>query len=170
VLRFSDPERLGRAHVLDGFECGVPSLDVWLRDHARAAAGAGSARTYVVTDAEQGRVVGYYALAVASSERDQAPERVSKGMPRHPLPVVVLARLAVDGSVQGEGIGGFLLGDAMLRTVAAAEEVGIRALLVHAQDDRARSFYLHHGFEPAPTDDLHLMILVKDIRRTVEDG
>jgi GNAT superfamily N-acetyltransferase len=167
VPRFGDPELLGPHHVLAGFHCGEASLDTWLRDRARAAAGAGSARTYVVVDAEQERVVGYHALTVASVEHARATPRARTGMPRHPIPVVLLARLAVDRSVQGSGIGSFLLRDAMTRTAAAAGRFGIRALLVHALHDEARAFYRHHGLEPSPTDDLHLMILVKDIRAAI---
>ncbi len=166
--RFSDPELLGPQHVLAGFRSGEASLDAWLRDRARSAAGAGSARTYVVVDAEQERVVGYHALTVASVEHAQVTERTRKGMPRYPIPVVLLARLAVDVSVQREGIGTFLLRDAMARTAAAAGRFGIRALLVHALHDDARAFCLRHGLEPSPTDGMHLMILVKDIRAAIE--
>jgi GNAT superfamily N-acetyltransferase len=169
VPRFGDPELLGPRHVLAGFHSGEASLDAWLRDRARGAAGAGSARTYVVVDAEQERVVGYHALTVASVEHaDATAARARKGMPRHPIPVVLLARLAVDQSVQARGIGSFLLCDAMTRTAAAAGRFGIRALLVHALHDQARAFYLRHGLEPSPTDDLHLMMLVKDIRAAIE--
>jgi GNAT superfamily N-acetyltransferase len=168
VPRFGDPELLRLEHVLAGFRSGEASLDAWLRDRARTAAGVGSARTYVVVDAEQERVVGYHALTVASVEHEHATARVRKGMPRHPIPVVLLARLAVDESVQGCGIGAFLLRDAMTRTTAAAGRFGIRALLVHALHDEARGFYLRHGLEPSPTDPLHLTILVKDIRAAIE--
>lgn len=166
--RFSDPELLAPHHVLAGFHSGEASLDVWLRDRARGAAGAGSARTYVVVDAEQQRVVGYHALTVASVEHGAATPRARKGMPHHPIPVVLLARLAVDETVQRQGIGSFLLRDAMTRTAVAAGRFGIRALLVHALHDEARAFYLRHGPEPSPTDDLHLMILVKDIRAAID--
>jgi len=122
----------------------------------------------VVVDAEQERVVGYHALTVASVEHAEATPRTRRGMPRHPIPVVLLARLAVDESVQGRGVGSFLLRDAMTRTAAAAGRFGIRALLMHALHDEARAFYLRHGLEPSPTDDLHLMILVKDVRAAIE--
>jgi GNAT superfamily N-acetyltransferase len=164
VPRFSDPEPLDGHHLLAGFDSGEPSLDGWLCDHARSAAAVGSARTYVVSDGEQKRVVGYHALTVASIEHTDATERATKGMPRHPIPVVLLARLAVDRSAQGQGLGAFLLRDAMARTVAGAAKFGIRALLVHALHEEARTFYLRHGLQPSPTDDLHLMVLVKDIR------
>lgn len=164
MRRFSDLQPLAGHHALAGFDSGEASLDGWLRDHARGAAGAGSARTYVVVDEQQERVVGYHALTVGSIEHAQATGRVAKGMPRHPIPVVVLARLAVDRSVQGHGLGAFLLQDAMARTVSGASRFGIRALLVHALHDEARAFYLRYGLRPSPTDDLHLMVLVKDIR------
>jgi len=166
--RFRDPEPLAAHHQLDRFSCGVHALDVWLCKHARTAAGAGSARTYVVVDTTQQRVVGYHALAAAELAHADATARVRKGMPRHPIPAVLLARLAVDRSVQGRGVGAFLLRDAMIRAVAASEEVGIRALLVHALDPAARAFYLHYDFQPSPTDDLHLMISVKAIRASIE--
>lgn len=166
--RFSDPERLGPAHVLDGFDCGVSSLGSWLLDHARTAAASGSARTFVLTDNELGRVVGYHALTVASVSRENAAERVTKGMPRHEIPAVLLARLAVDSAVQGRGLGAWLLRDAMLRTVAVSEEVGIRALLVHAIDDSARAFYTRFRFEPSPTDGNNLQIIIKDIKASLE--
>jgi GNAT superfamily N-acetyltransferase len=173
--RFTDPEPLGPGHVLAGFDCGVGSLNAWLERHARSAVGAGSARTYVVSDNERGRVVGYHALTVASIDHVDATERAAKGMPRHQIPAVLIARLAVDLSVTGRGIGAFLLRDAMVRAVAVSEEAGIRILLVHALDDRARGFYLHFGFEPSPTDSMNLQLLIKDIRASLnaaaaEDG
>jgi GNAT superfamily N-acetyltransferase len=166
--RFRDPEPLASRHVLEGFSSGEPSLDAWLTKYARSAAGMGSARTYVVMDAEQQRVVGYHALTVAEIRHADATARVAKGMPRYPIPAVLLARLAVDESVQGHGIGAFLLRDAMTRAAAAAENVGIRALLAHAASADARDFYLHHGLEPSPTDELHLMISIKGIRASID--
>lgn len=162
--RFLDPQPLGSEHRINGFDCGVGSLDIWLVKHARAAAGAGSARTYVVVDAEQDRVVGYHALSLASIERDDASDRVRSGMPRHPIPAMLLARLAVDRTVQGRGIGAFLLRDAMSRALSVAEQAGMRLLLVHAVNDEARAFYEHFGFEPSPTDAMNLQLLIKDIR------
>jgi GNAT superfamily N-acetyltransferase len=163
VQRFGDPEPLGDGHVLDGFDCGRSSLNVWLSRYARQAAAVGSARTYVVVDSDQARVVGYHALTAAAVETEGATPRAIKGMPRYPVPAVLLARLAVDGSVVGHGVGAWLLRDAMLRTVSAADAIGVRVMLVHALDDNARRFYLRHGLEPSPTDPLHLMILVGDI-------
>lgn len=168
MARFSDPEPLQRTHTLDGFDSGRPELDTWLVKHARASSAARSARTYVITDAEQQRVVGYHALAAGSIEREAGTVRAARGMPRHPIPVVLLARLAVDRTVAGNGLGSWLLRDAMIRAVAAAGTIGIRAVLVHAIDDHARAFYLHHGLEPSPTDPRHLMILIKDIQAAID--
>lgn len=165
--RFADPELLGPDHSLEAFDCGVGSLSSWLREHARAAAGAGSARTYVLGDTEQGRVVGFHALCAASVSRQEATERALRGMPRHPIPAVLLARLAVDRSVQGRGLGAFLLRDAMARSLAASAQLGVRVMLVHALDEGARDFYLHHGFEPSSTDPMNLQLMVKDVRASL---
>lgn len=143
-------------------------MDVWLTRRARQAAAAGSARTYVVVDREQKRVVGYHALAAAGVEREAATARVIKGMPHYPVPVVLLARLAVDVSVARRGLGAWLLRDAMTRTLAAARTIGVRAMVVHAIDEDARAFYMRHGLQPSPTDPLHLMILIKDIAAALE--
>jgi GNAT superfamily N-acetyltransferase len=168
VPRFGDPEPLRGDHVVDGFDCGRASLNLWLVRHARQAAAAGSARTYVIVDAEQARVVGYHALTAAGLERETATARIIKGMPRYPIPVVLLARLAVDLSVSGGGLGAWLLRDAMTRTLAAAETIGVRAMLVHAIDQDAAGFYLRHGLEASPTDRRHLMILIKDIAASLK--
>jgi GNAT superfamily N-acetyltransferase len=168
VGRLGGPRPLERTDPRGDFRCGVASLDGWLAEHAAAADAVGSARTYVVIDEEEERVVGYYALTVASLERDVATGRASRGMPGHPIPSMLLARLAVDGSFQGEGVGAMLLADAMQRTLLVAEETGIRLLLVHAIDAVAKSFYLHFGFEASPSDPLNLQLLIKDIRATLE--
>jgi GNAT superfamily N-acetyltransferase len=170
VARFSDPEPLGPDHVLEGFDCGRASLNIWLIRYARQAAAVGSARTYAVGDSEQGRVVGYYALTAAGIEREAATARTIRGMPQYPIPVVLLARLAVDVSVAKRGLGAWLLRDAVMRTLAASNTIGVRAMLVHAIDEEARAFYLHHGFEPSPTDPLHLMILIKDIAKAIQQS
>ena len=159
---------LQREDRREGFSCGVTSLDSWLIDYAPTADAAGSARTYVLVDEEQERIVGYYALTVASLERDEATGRASRGMPRHPIPAMLLARLAVDESVQGEGVGAMLLADVMQRTLLVAEETGIRLLVVHAVDEEAKGFYLHYGFEASPSDPMNLQLLIKDIRATIE--
>jgi GNAT superfamily N-acetyltransferase len=167
--RFSDPERLSAEHAVSGFDCGVGSLNIWLERHARTASAAGSAQTFVVTDGSQGgRVVGYYALAVASITHEEATKRATRGMPRHEIPAVLLARLAVDESVQRQGIGAFLLRDAMMRAITVSEEAGVRLMLVHAVNDEARRFYERFGFEPSPTDDMNLQMIIKDIRASLD--
>lgn len=168
--RFGDPELLGPDHSLEAFDSGVGSLNTWLREHARGAVTAGSARTYVLEDAEQGRVVGYHALCAASVSQREASARVRRGMPRHSIPAVLLARLAVDRSVQGRGLGAFLLRDAMVRSLAVAAQVGVRVMLVHALDEDARGFYLRHGFEPSRTDPMNLQLIVKDMQASLRQG
>jgi GNAT superfamily N-acetyltransferase len=167
VPRFADPERLSSDHVLSGFDCGVGSLNVWLERHARTASGVGSAKTYVITDQEQDRVVGYHALTLATVEHADASSRAKKGMPKYPIPAMLLARLAVDESVKGRGLGAFLLRDAMVRTVAVSQEAGLRLLLAHALNEQARTFYVKFGFEPSPTDPMNLQIIVKDIEASL---
>lgn len=167
--RFSDPERLSAEHALSGFDCGVGSLNIWLERHARSASAAGSAQTFVVTDETQGgRVIGYYALAVASITHADATDRAARGMPRHDIPSLLLARLAVDKSIRGKGIGAFLLRDAMTRAIAVSEEAGVRLLLVHAVNEEARGFYEHFGFERSPTDEKNLQMITKDIRASLD--
>ena len=153
-------------HHVEPFDCGVPALDNWLRRHALQSQRADAARTFVLCDAE--RVVGYYALSVGSVDFSHAPERISKGLARHPVPVMVLARLAVDRVYQRHGIGRGLVRDAILRTLQAAEFAGIRAILVHAKNDQLTGFYQRIDFEPSPLDPLVLMLLLKDARRTIE--
>lgn len=165
MSHFGGPEPLTREHDRNGFDCGEPALNDWLARFALVNQAAGASRTFVALEA--GRVVGYYALAAAAVERRNATGRTSRGMP-DPVPAVLLARLAVDLKVQGSGLGRHLLRDAMLRTVTAADAVGIRVLLVHAKHEQARRFYERFGFEASPTDPLHLMLLLKDIRQSLE--
>lgn len=146
----------------------APSTSGWRSTPAGQS--AGSARTYVVIDSEQERVVGYHALSVASIEHSEATDRARKGMPRNPIPAMLLARLAVDKTVQGRGIGALLLSDAMSRAVSVAEQAGIRLLLVHAVDDEARSFYEHFEFEVSPSDPMNLQLLIKDIRVALDEA
>jgi GNAT superfamily N-acetyltransferase len=169
VARFAGPEPLAGGHPINGFDSGEGSLNVWLARHARAASGAGSAKTYVITDSEQeGRVVGYHALTAASVENREATKRAAKGMGQRRIPAVLLSRLAVDLSVQGRGIGALLLRDAMLRAVSVSEELGVRLFLAHALNKSARAFYMKFGFEKSPTDAMNLQIIIKDIKATIE--
>ena len=160
---FSAVQKLDASHDVDAFDCGKEPLDRFLQRHALVNQKAGSAQTYVVCRGEQ-RVAGYYSLAVGAVEHADAPGRVSKGLARHPIPVMLLARLAIDRAEQGKGLGKALLKDALLRTAQAAEIAGIRALLVHAKDDEARAWYEQFDFEPSPSDPYHLFLLMKDLR------
>jgi len=158
-------ERLSPAHRIEGFDCGRDELNRYLLRYAAQNQQAGAAQTYVGLVGE--KVVGYHTLAVGHVTREEAPERLTKGLARHPLPIMLLARLAVDIRWQGQGIGKALLRDAMQRTLQAAEIAGIRALAVHAKDEAAVAFYQKFDFIPSPTDPLHLFVLLKDVRRII---
>ena len=155
-------EKLAPDHDVSAFDCGHPELDDWLKRHALATARSDAAQTYVALDGN--RVVGYYALAAGGVDREDAPGRVAKGMPRHPIPVLILARLAVALSVQGRGTGALLLRDALIRAESGSEIIGARAVLVHAKDESARGFYERHDFEPSPVHPLQMFLLMKDLR------
>jgi GNAT superfamily N-acetyltransferase len=165
VTGFGAIEKLRKDHEVDGFDCGKEALNRFLRQHAWANQQSSASQTYVV--AENKRVRGYYSLAAGSVSHDAASRRVAAGQARHPISVVLLARLAVDKSLAKKGIGAALLKDALVRVSNAADIVGARALLVHAKDDEAKSFYEHFGFEPSPSDPLHLFLLMKDIRAAI---
>ena len=158
-------EKLRREHELDGFDCGKEDLNRFLKRHAWNSQQAHGAQTYVLT--KNLRVLGYYSLAAGSVAHDEATVRVKKGLPRSPIPVILLARLAVDLSIQGKGVGSALLKDALMRTAQAADTIGARALLVHAKDDEAKAFYQHFTFEPSPSDPYHLLLIMKDMLRIV---
>lgn len=164
-MPYLGPEPLRGKHSLDGFCSGEDSLDTWLLRHARDAEGAGSARVFV-TAHDGSQVAGYYALAAGSVEPADATIRLMRGQPvARSVPVVILARLAVDQRHQGVGLGESLLQDALLRTVGAAEAIGVRAIIVHALNETVADWYQRYGFERSPTDPLHLILLMKDLRR-----
>jgi GNAT superfamily N-acetyltransferase len=156
-------EKLQPHHAVEAFDCGQDALNRFLQNHALQNQHSGGARTYVGLAGET--VIGYYALAVGSVEPEQTPARVKKGLAKHPIPIMLLARLAVDLRWQKQGVGAGLLKDAMLRTLQAADIAGIRALVVHAKDEDARKFYERFDFLPSPTDPLHLFMLLKDIQK-----
>ena len=158
-------EKLRREHLLDGFDCGKENLNRFLKRHAWDTQQAHGAQTYVL--AKDLRVLGYYSLAAGSVAHDEATLRVKKGLARHTISVILLARLAVDVSVQGKGVGSALLKDALMRTAQAADTIGARALLVHAKDDDATAFYQHFTFEPSPSDPYHLLLIMKDLLQMV---
>lgn len=160
------PVLLTKSHQSVSFDCGKPPLNDFLIKHALQNQASGGARTYVLTRAE--RVVGYYSLAPASILPENAPVRVIKGQGRYPVPVILMARFAVDSSEQGKGLGKALFRDALRRALAGAEVIGGRAFLVHAKDEESRAFYLKFGMEESPTNPLHLLLLFKDIRQSLE--
>lgn len=166
-VAFAAPTLLTAAHDLDAFDCGKPALNHWLQRHARQAQGSGSAKTFVTASAD-GRVLGYFSLTVGQVDALDAPERVRKGMGHYPIPVMILARLAVALKAQGCGVGSGLLQDAVTRTLAIAELAGIRALLTHPIDADAAEFYRRHGFVASPLHARQLLLLLKDARRVQE--
>jgi GNAT superfamily N-acetyltransferase len=154
--RLLAPQPLGAGHRLDGFSCGETSLDEWLRRRALINQTNGASRTFVVSD-EMGQVLGYYALAAGAVSHQDSPGSIRRNMP-DPVPVMVLARLAVDRRVQGQHLGGALLNDALQRAVSVAHNIGVRAMLVHALNDQAQRFYRHYGFVPSPVYPMTLML------------
>lgn len=160
-------EKLHRAHAVEGFDCGHEALNRFLIRYALQNQQAGASQTYVaLANAE---VAGYYTLVVGQVEHEGAPARLKKGLARHPVPIMLLARLAIARHWQGKGLGSGLLKDAMLRTLQAADIAGIRAFAVHAKDDDAKAFYERFDFVASPSDPHHLFRLLKDIRTAVTD-
>lgn len=155
-------EKLRREHAIEDFDCGQEALNRFLVRYALQNQQAGASQTYVALAGAE--VAGYYTLVVGHVQYDGAPERLKKGLARHPVPIMLLARLAIATRWQGKGLGSGLLKDAMLRTLQAADIAGIRALAVHAKDDEAKAFYEHFDFLPSPGDPYHLFRLLKDIR------
>jgi GNAT superfamily N-acetyltransferase len=168
-VAYRRPEPLGKQHRLDDFQCGEPALDEWLQRHARGAHASDTARVFVTTLDDGETVVGYYALAAAQVAPQDAAARALKGQPQaRPVPAILLTRLAVDREHQGAGLGRSLLQDVLLRCVEAADAIGARVLLVHAKHGAAKNWYMHYSFEESPTDPLHLLMLMKDVRAFLE--
>lgn len=167
TLELLRPRPLAEAHQLAEFECGEPSLDEWLKRRALANHLAGGSRTFVVTD-PVGRVFGYYALAAGAISHRDATSSIRRNMP-DPIPVMVLARLAVDHRAQGIKLGAAMLQDAVIRTVAISQNAGVRALLVHALHDRAKLFYEHYGFRASPLHPLMLMLRLEPASPSVNE-
>lgn len=158
-------EKLRPEHSIEEFDCGREELNRYLIRFAWQNQQAGAAQTYLGLVGEA--VIGYHTLAVGQVSREEAPERLIKGLARYPVPIMLLARLAVDRRWHGQGIGKALLKDAMQRTLQAADIAGIRALAVHAKDEEAQHFYQRFDFIPSPTDPLHLFVLLKDVRQFI---
>jgi len=162
----SPVRKLLPADSVDDFDCGQIALNQFLQRYAFVNQKAGSAQTYVCCRGEV--VVGFYSLAVGSVDPEAAPSRVRKGLARHPVPVMILARLAVDTRHRRKGLGQALLKDALLRTAQAADIAGIRCLLVHAKDDAARQWYESWEFDSSPTDPYHLYLMLKDLKSLLD--
>lgn len=156
-------EKLRRQHHVDGFDCGKEPLNRFLTRFALQSQLANSSQTYLALTDDA--VIGFYTLVFSDVGYDDAPERLRKGLARHSVPLMILARLAVSRDWSGKGLGSGLLKDAMLRTLAASEIAGLRAFAVHAKDDEARAFYEHFNFIASPSDPLHLFVLLKDLRK-----
>lgn len=163
-MELSPPAPLGERHLLDRFDSGAPSLDDWLRRRARANQASGASRTFVVCEGDQ--VVAFFSLASGSINLIAATGGFRRNMP-DPIPVVILARLAVDRRLQGRGIGTALLAEAAKRVLAAGESIGVRGLVVHALNDDAAAFYRGLGFEAAAGHPLTLMVPLSRLRASL---
>ena len=167
--RYRAPEGLAEHHDTSAFTCRSTEQTDWLRRHARQSARSGTTKIFVVTDDDGGPVVAYYAWCMAHLAPAAAPARLTKGAGRYPQQVALLARLGVHTDHERRGLAAALLQDVFLRLSELSGEIGCRGLLAHAESPEARGFYLHlvPEFEPSPSDDLHLVLLLKDIRRTL---
>ena len=164
-LPLEPPVLLNSSHRTDEFDCGSEALNTYLKRFAYTNNQNGSARTYVALRGN--RVAGYYTLTAGSVAKAESPERVGKGLANHPVPVILLARLARRNEERGTGLGPALLKDALIRIIQASDIIGVRAILAHAKDEKAQEFYLLHGFEPSPIDPFHVYLLLKDIKKTL---
>ena len=163
----STVESLTEHHICDGFDCGKhASLTAWLKRYALESQKAKSARTFIVH--RDHAVVGYYSLCAGSISKEEATKRAGKRQPARPIPAILLARLAIDMNEQGKGLGKALLKDALLRALYASNEIGARVVLVHAIDEEAKKFYKKFNFENSPVNDLHPMLLMKDLGKSLE--
>ena len=167
-MTYSPVVRISGRHDTAHFECGSDTQSEWLRRFALQSDRMDSTRVWVITLTDSPRVVAYYALSAGSVELSNAPARIRKMMPRYPVPVVILTRLGVDRTEQGQGLGQELIRDMLMRVTAAGEVIGARALLIHCEGASARDFYLHVAdFEPSPTHPLHLFLLMSDLRKHI---
>ena len=163
--RLIPPEPLSPAHCVGNFDCGITSLNLWIRHQALKNEASGASRAFVVC--QENEVVAYYALATGSIIRQKAPAKIRRAMP-DPIPVMILGRLAVALNTQGSGLGGGLLKDAILRTYNVSLQVGVRALLAHALSEDAKAFYLRHGFIESPIEPMTLMLNLQEVQNTLE--
>ncbi|MBP6104109.1 MAG: GNAT family N-acetyltransferase [Gammaproteobacteria bacterium] len=160
------PDLLQKEHQTEAFDCGIPALNDYLKKYAWQSQTGRGARTYVVTRDE--KVVGYFTLAYGSVSTLDAPPRMKQGLGLYPIPILVLARLAIDRQAQKKGLGKALLKQALLKALKASDIAGLRAVLVHAKDQLAKSFYKRYGFIEFPSDEFRLYLLIKDIENSIE--
>lgn len=162
MSQFTGPILLDNSHEINGFDCAKEPLNAFLVRNAITNQANGSSRTFVGLSGN--RVVGYYSLAVSSILHEDAPDRMAKGLARHPIPIVLMARFAVDKGYQGLGIGKGLYKDALKRCLNISGEAGVRAFMTHAKDEEAKALYLKLGMTECPNNPLHLYLLMKDLR------
>ncbi len=169
-MSYRPPELLGTTHELDAFVCASAEQTDWLVRHARQSMASGSGKVFVVVPTDTREVVAYYAWTMAQIAVTDAPARLRKGAGRYPQPVALLARLGVHLKHERRGLGAALLRDVIQRAAAISDDIGCRGLLVHAESADAAGFYRHlvPEFETSPTDELHLVLLLKDIKRTLQ--
>jgi len=164
AIRFS-VEKLAQHHIVESFDCTNEALNRFLIQHALINQLSNASQTYL--GLADGEVIGFYTLTVGQVAPKDSPPRLTKGLTRHPVPVMLLARLAVSTQWQQRGVGAGLLKDALRRTLQAADIAGIRAFAVHAKDETARAFYQHFDFVASPTDAHHLFLLLKDVKKQI---
>lgn len=165
-MKYNPPQRITPDLSFSDFDCGNESLNTWLSKYALQADQAGSSITYLLYSSTS-KLAGYYSISTGSVTYDVVTPRIQKGLGRYPVPVVVLTRLAVDQSLQGQGLGKALIKDCVIRTIKLSESIGIRALIAHAVDKSAVQFYSQCGFEESPVGSQQLMILLKDAKKTL---
>jgi len=157
---------LDRSQDRASFDCGVEPLNDYLKKYALQNQKKDAARTYVYTN-DENVIIGYYTLVFGSVSVEEASAEISSGLGRYPVPIILLARLAIDNGQKGKGLGRALLRDALLRALSASEIAGLRAFLVHAKDEPAKRFYKRFGFKPSPHNEFHLFLKMADIRASL---
>ena len=167
-MTYLSPERIEKRHDVSDFTCRSDEQTTWLRKHARQADGTGTSTVFVVTPVHSDEVIAYYAWCMSSVRPEDMPERARKGAGRYPQPVALLSRLGVDIRHEKRGLGAAMIKDMLFRLADMSSGIGCRGLLVHCETTDARSFYTHllPDFEQSPTDELHLLLLMKDIRKS----
>jgi GNAT superfamily N-acetyltransferase len=166
---YQPPRLITSTDEVDNFTCRSSEQTQWLHRHAKQSASTGTTRVFIVTQQDTGVVIAYYAWCMAQLDLIDSPARLHKGAGRYPQPVALLARLGVDSEHERRGLGAALLADAITRLLTISDAIGCRGLLIHAEGTEARDFYLHliPELERSPTDDLHLVLLLKDARLTM---